>query len=100
MQRIIRYTVKPERLDENLDLVRGVYAELHATSPDGLRYATFRHDDVGFVHVVSVETEDGSNPLEDVAAFGRFQAGIGDRVTAPPTVTDLEEIGAYGVFGS
>lgn len=99
MQRIIRYTVKPDRLDENLELVRGVYAELHETKPDGVRYATFRHDDVGFVHVVSVETDDGANPLEAVAAFQRFQAGIGDRVAAPPTVTDLEEVGSYGVFG-
>ena len=34
---IVRYTVKPDRVAENEQLVRDVYAELARTQPDGLR---------------------------------------------------------------
>lgn len=98
MKRVmVRYRVKPDRAGENEALVRAVYEELAAERPDGLRYATFRlPDGVSFVHVSS--TEDGRNPLTDVAAFGRFTAGIADRCDEPPVLTELEEVGSYRFF--
>jgi hypothetical protein len=43
MKRImVRYKVKPDRVAENEELVRAVYAELERTKPAELRYATFR----------------------------------------------------------
>jgi hypothetical protein len=98
---MVRYEVKPDRVAENESLVRGVYDELAAAQPDGLRYVTFALEDgVGFVHIASVDTEDGSNPLAGVAAFARFQEGLGDRLVAPPTVTSLRTVGAYRVVGA
>ncbi len=71
---VVRYTTRPERADENQALVEKVFGELAERRPDGLRYATFRLEDgVTFVHVASVDTEDGSNPLAATAAFGAFQ---------------------------
>ena len=74
MRRVmVRYTVRPDQAEANEALVREVYDELDRTRPDGLRYATFRLDDgVSFVHVASVETDDGQNPLSGVQAFHRF----------------------------
>jgi hypothetical protein len=97
MRRVmVRYTVKLDRVTENERLVRDVYEELHRTGLEGIRYATFRLDDgVTFVHVASVETDDGRNPLADVAAFGRFQENIGDRCDVAPVVTELTEVGSY-----
>ena len=93
-QVMVRYTVKPDRVEENEQLVRAVYDELAATGPAGLRYATFRLDDgVSFVHVASVEGE--HNPLAEVAAFARFQADVRDRCDEPPVVTELHEVGSY-----
>ena len=90
---IVRYRVKPERVAENEELVRGVYAELHETAPDGLRYGTFRLDDgVSFVHIAE-HTDD--NPLRRIAAFQRFQEGIGDRCDEPPAAVEMHEIGSY-----
>ena len=87
---LIRYRVKPGRAEENADLVRAVYDELRRTEPAGLRYATFCLDDgVSFVHLSSVETDDGRNPLSDVEAFARFQDGIGDRCVQGPAVAPL-----------
>jgi hypothetical protein len=97
MRRVmVRYKVKPDRAAENEALVRAVYEELQRTRPAGLHYATFALDDgVSFVHLSSIETEDGRNPLADVEAFARFQEGIGDRCEEAPVVAQLREIGSF-----
>ena len=102
MKRVmVRYKVKPDRAAENEELVRAVYAELERTDPAGLRYVTFQLDDgVSFVHLASVETEDGHNPLSDVKAFARFQQGIGERCEGPPVATELREVGSFRFFGA
>ena len=90
---IVRYRVKPERVAENEELVRGVYAELHEAAPDGLRYGTFRLEDgVSFVHIAE---HGDDNPLRQIAAFQRFQEGIGDRCDEPPLAVEMREIGTY-----
>ena len=90
---IVRYRVKPERVAENEELVRGVYAELHEAAPDGLRYGTFRLEDgVSFVHIAE---HGDDNPLRQIAAFQRFQEGIGDRCDEPPVAVEMHEIGTY-----
>jgi hypothetical protein len=97
---MIRYRVKPDRVSENEALVRAVYEELANDPPAGLRYATFRlADGVSFVHVSYTDTDGERNPLADVAAFTRFQAGIRERCEEPPVVTELEEIGSFRAFG-
>ena len=91
---IVRYTVKPDQVESNEELVRAVYEELDRTAPAGLRYATFKLEDgVSFVHVASVEGE--HNPLAEVEAFARFQADVRDRCDEPPVATQLHEVGAY-----
>ncbi len=96
---IIQYRVKPERADENRQFVQRVFAELHETRPAGVRYATFQHGDgVSFVHLVSVETETGENPLEQSPAFQAFQADVRDRCAEQPSVTVLDEVGSYRFF--
>ena len=97
---MVRYKLKPDRVAENEKLVRAVYDELQRTQPVGLRYATFRlNDGVEFVHLASIETEDGRSPLSDVQAFKQFQENIGERCDEVPVATELHEIGSYPVFG-
>lgn len=93
---MVRYRVKPERAQDNEQLVRAVYEELARTAPAGLRYATFRlADGVSFVHVASTDTQDGAGPLPAVAAFQRFQEGIAERCEEPPLASELHEIGSF-----
>jgi hypothetical protein len=95
-QVMVRYRVRPDRVGENEQLVQAVYAELAATRPEGLRYATFRlPDGVTFLHLAE---HDEDNPLPKVAAFRRFQEGIRDRCAEPPVVTELSPVGSYRVF--
>jgi quinol monooxygenase YgiN len=96
---MVRYKVKPDQVAENEALVRAVYDELHQTEPTDMRYATFRLDDgVSFVHIHSLDTEDGRNPLSDLPAFKAFQAGVGERCDEAPVVTELHKIGSYRLF--
>jgi len=96
---VVRYRTQPDRADENQALVEKVFAELAATQPGGLRYATFRlADGDEFVHVAEVDTADGTNPLAAVAAFAEFQRGIPERMVDGPVVADATVVGSYG-FG-
>jgi hypothetical protein len=47
------------------------------------------------VHVASVETEDGHNPLSGVQAFQRFTETIGERSDERPVTVVLHEVGSY-----
>ena len=96
---MIQYKVKPERAEENQQFVEKVFEELRQNSPVGLRYATFKQpDNRTFMHLVSIETETGDNPLTQSATFKAFQAGIQDRCEVQPVATDLVEVGSYHFF--
>jgi hypothetical protein len=98
---VVRYRTKPERADENQKLVEAVFGALAQQRPAGLRYATFRlADGVSFVHVASVETDDGSNPLEAVEEFASFGRDVADRCDEPPVVQAATLVGSYRAFES
>jgi quinol monooxygenase YgiN len=95
-QVMVRYKVKPERVEENEELVRAVYDELRRTEPAGLRYATFKLDDgVSFLHLAMIESANGDSPLSKVKAFQEFQKNIEDRTDERPVVTGLDQIGSF-----
>jgi hypothetical protein len=97
---MVRYKTKPDRTQENEASVRKVYEELRETGPAGLRYATFKlADGQSFVHIASIDTADGVNPLSRNAAFQAFVAGVKDRCEEPPTTSELSEVGSYQFFG-
>src|ERR1700712_836060 len=96
---VVRYKVKPERVEENERLVERGYAELAESAPEGLRYATFRLDDgVSFMHIASIDTADGSNPLRAIPAFAEFGRDIAQRCDEPPVAQDSQLVGSYGFF--
>jgi len=90
---VVRYRVKPDRVEENERLVRAVYEELHRAGPAGFRYATFKLDDgVTFVHVA----EGDDPPLPRLAAFKEFQKDIAARCDEPPLASEAEQVGSFG----
>ncbi len=101
MKRIlVRYKVKSDKAEENERYISNVFEELRQTAPEGLRYASFKLDDgLSFVHIASIETNDGNNPLGQLEAFQKFQEGIRDRCEEPPVAVDLNDIGNYRLFG-
>lgn len=96
---IVRYKVKATRVDEHVGLIRNVFAELKSEAPAGLKYAALTLDDgVSFVHIASVDTPDGGNPLTELPAFKKFLDGIKDRCDEPPSPAPLTEVGSYRFF--
>src|SRR5258705_8854269 len=97
MKRImVRYTVKPDQVEENERRVKAVFEQLARDKPDGIRYATFKlADGVSFMHIASIETTDGTNPLQALDAFKQFAGTIRERCVEPPVSTELEEVGSY-----
>jgi hypothetical protein len=99
MEVIVRYRVKSDRAAENETYVGEVFAALQRERPEGIRYATFKLDDgVSFLHLASIETPDGTNPLLALEAFKRFSSTIRERCDEPPVVTELRRIGSYRLF--
>jgi quinol monooxygenase YgiN len=97
MQVMIRYKVRPDQLARNAILLGEVYAELEATRPSGLRYATFQFDDQGsFVTFVEFEGMPGSAPHHRLASFQRYRSTLDERCEQPPVTTVLREVGSYG----
>jgi len=95
---IVRYRTKPERADENQQLIENVFAALHELGDTGFSYMSFRGDDgVSFTHVV-VEHDGGpTTSLADVPAFQAFTANIAERCDEAPTPMGIAVVGAHGV---
>jgi hypothetical protein len=100
MKRVmVRYKVKADRAEENIQLIKSVFEELKTKQPTGLRYASFAMPDgLSFVHIASIETVDGKNPLSTTNAFTLFTKDIKDRCEEPPVAVDISEIGSYQLF--
>jgi hypothetical protein len=101
MKRImVRYKVKPDRVAENENLIEQVFEQLSREKPAGVRYAAFKlTDGASFIHIVSIETPDGSNPLMNMASFRDFVAQIRERCVELPVPVELIELESYHFFG-
>jgi hypothetical protein len=98
-QTLIRYRTKPELADKNAELVAGVFAELQAARPEGVRYLSLRLEDDTFIHFVETTADDGGSALPKLAAFQAFQAGIRERCAEPPVARGVRIVGNYRMLG-
>ena len=90
---LIRYRTKPERTAENERLIKGVFEELQAKSPGGVRYLALKLADGSFIHFV--ESGDDANPIPKLEAFRSFQSEIKDRCSEPPQSNEVTIVGNY-----
>jgi hypothetical protein len=97
---VVRYRTKPERAQENRQLVEQVFAELDELQATGFAYASLRLEDgTSFVHVVVEEDGPSSVSLADVPAFQEFQKGIAERCEEQPVAMGATVVGAHRMFG-
>jgi hypothetical protein len=91
---VIRYRTRPDAAEENVRLVKAVYAALKETRPGDLEYATYRlDDDVTFVHIARLP--DTENPLASVPAFAEFQRELAERCVEQPAPSGAMIVGSY-----
>jgi hypothetical protein len=93
---VVRYQAKPDRADENQQLIEAVFAELNEHEPEGFTYKVFRLDDgVSFIHVL-IEHEGGKHEsLQAVPAFQALVADIDDRCDVAPLAMSATIVGGY-----
>jgi hypothetical protein len=94
---VVQYRVKPERAEENQQLIGAVFAELDRVEPEGFTYKVFRLEDgVSFIHVV-IEHSDIDHPdsLQALPAFQAFVADIVDRCDVPPVAKAATVVGGF-----
>jgi len=96
---LIRYKTKPDMADRNAELIAGVFEELKAAKPEGVRYLSLRLDDDTFVHFVETDAGDGASALPKLAAFQAFQSGIRERCAEPPLAGGVTIVGNYRMLG-
>jgi hypothetical protein len=93
---VVTYQVRPEALDEHLQLIAAVFDELDAQRPEDVEYKVLRlADGVSFVHISTADSPDGSNPLTRLEAFLAFSETAGERAATPPTPVQAELVGTY-----
>jgi hypothetical protein len=97
---LIRYKTKPDRAQENQRLIEGVFEELNAKSPDGIRYLVLRLDDGTFVHFVAVDPKVAVTSVPELEAFRLFQSGHKERCIEPPQSAVATIVGNYRMLGS
>jgi hypothetical protein len=93
---VLRYQAKPERAEENQQLIEAVFAELDGGELDGFTYKVFRLEDgVSFIHVWIEHDIAHPDSLQMVPAFQAFMADLVDRCDVPPVATDATVVGGY-----
>ena len=93
---VVRYQAKPDRADENQQLIEAVFAQLEEREPEGFTYKVFRLEDgVSFIHVAIEHDVDEPDSLQDVPAFQAFVADIADRCDVAPVATGATVVGGY-----
>jgi hypothetical protein len=93
---VVRYQTKPQRADENQQLIEAVFADLDERQPEGFTYKVFRLEDgVSFIHVVIEHDVEDPDSLQAVPAFQAFVADIAERCDLPPAATGATIVGGY-----
>lgn len=91
----ITYTVKPERVDEHISLVKAVFDELHRVENSDISYRCFLINSKSFMHIAGFENEAASIFFTNLPSFKAFRKDFDDRVAEKPVSLEIVEIGAY-----
>lgn len=95
---MVTYKVKPDRVEENEELVRNVYAGLDEVGAPGVHYGTFKKEDgQTFVHMAFFSSPENQAVLSNLSAFQEFQKDIADRCEIPPNPEPLTPIAAHNL---
>jgi hypothetical protein len=89
--KLIRYRIKPEKIEENQRLIEGVFGELHAKSPAHVRYLVLRLADGSFCHLV----DDSAKTIASLDSFAAFRHGAEGRRLDEPQQFEATVIGNY-----
>ncbi len=92
----VRYTVRPEFVEQNKANIRKVMQRLRDEPIDGMFYSSYTLDDgCTFVHINIARDPETLGRLVEVAEFKEFQAALkASQPTSPPSPTPLSPVAA------
>ena len=94
---VVQYRTRPDRADENQQLIEAVFREIEEREPVGFSYRVFRLEDgVSFVHTVLEHDVESPDSLGDLPAFQAFTKDIADRCEVQPVATGATVVGTFG----
>jgi hypothetical protein len=96
---VVRYKTKPDASATNAQLIQGVFKELSAKAPAGVRYLALSLDDGSFIHISMLEGAGTASPIAQLEAFRAFQSGIKERCLEPPQAREATIVGSYRMLG-
>jgi len=94
---IVRYTLKPDRLDEHLALIDAVFAGLADVGHSGIHYAVYRSaEGFDFTHIAGFDSQEAREAFGTNTAFEAFTADIANRCESPPDAVPQVHVHAVG----
>jgi len=91
----ITYTVKPEKVDENIRLIQEVFKQLQNDKINGIKYTCYKVGDNVFTHIVQFENDAANLAFTNMSAFKEFRKAFNDRVIGKAVSNEVSEIGFY-----
>lgn len=93
---IVRYSLKPDRLEEHLELIEGVFRSLAGIDVPGIHYAVYRSaDGHDFTHIATFDSDEARQTFGSSPAFAAFTADIADRCDSPPDAVVQIDVAAH-----
>ena len=97
---VVQYELKPERLEEHLDLIDAVFGELASAGIEGAHYGAMRSEEGhSFTHIANHESDEAGQAFSSMASFQAFTANIADRCIVPPHVVMQKVVGSHDILG-
>ena len=92
----VKYTVKPEYVEQNKANIRKVMETLRANPIEGMHYASFTLDDEQtFVHINMAKDEEILSKLQEVEVFNEFRMALkASGPISPPQSENLNLVDA------
>ena len=92
----VRYTVKPEYVEQNKANIRKVMAKLKAEPVEGMQYSTYiLEDGQTFVHINMAKDDETMSKLGNLQEFKDFRMGLkASEPISPPRQTKLHLVAA------
>src|SRR5262249_33753168 len=88
---LVRYRAKPEKIEENERLIRGVFGERGGRAPADVRYRVLRLGAGTFYPLVG----DGGKRIPSLEAFAAFRRGGEERRLDEPQQLEASVVGNY-----
>ena len=97
-EQLINYMVKPDKVNENTELIQNVFKELQSTKIHGLKYSVYKMGANVFVHIAQFETPASQAAFRELASFKAFCKEISTREIEKPIVNTIVEIARFSTL--